>query len=245
MRPMLKPLAALLMLLPAAALGAESAPVRSDRAEAVLMADQAAVAPGGEVSIGLRLRLAPGWHTYWRNAGDAGAPPEVVAKAPEAVDAGELAVVDAGAPAEVVTTPAPPPAPSELEVSLDSNPPVDVLLDGKLLGRTPWTGRFPPGRRVFTLQNKELLLSTARAITLTNEPVSQRYTFEKGFVAVKAPEGAAIFIDGTRVGTAPIRGEIPVYEGSHRITVNIGQSKWSEPFNLYGGQRVSFNVEMQ
>ena len=176
---------------------------------------------------------------------DAGAPPEVVAKAPEAVDAGELAVVDAGAPAEVVTTPAPPPAPSELEVSLDSNPPVDVLLDGKLLGRTPWTGRFPPGRRVFTLQNKELLLSTARAITLTNEPVSQRYTFEKGFVAVKAPEGAAIFIDGTRVGTAPIRGEIPVYEGSHRITVNIGQSKWSEPFNLYGGQRVSFNVEMQ
>ncbi len=91
MRPMLKPLAALLMLLPAAALGAESAPVRSDRAEAVLMADQAAVAPGGEVSIGLRLRLAPGWHTYWRNAGDAGAPPEIALSLPEGATAGPIA----------------------------------------------------------------------------------------------------------------------------------------------------------
>lgn len=174
---------------------------------------------------------------------DAGAP-EVAAKPPEVVDAGEVAqAIDAGAPAEPVATP--PAAPAEVLVSLESTPPVDVLVDGKLLGRTPWSGRFPPGRKVFTLQNKELLISTARAITVGAEPVSQSYTFEKGFVAVKAPEGAAIFIDGTRVGTAPIRGEIPVYEGSHRITVNIGQSKWSEPFNLYGGQRVSFNVEMQ
>ncbi len=26
---------------------------------------------------GLRLRLAPGWHTYWRNPGDAGVAPEL------------------------------------------------------------------------------------------------------------------------------------------------------------------------
>ena len=69
--------------------------------------------------------------------------------------------------------------------------------------------------------------------------------FEKGFVTVKAPEGAAVFIDGNRIGTAPIKGEIPVYEGSHRIQVTVGQSKWAEPFTLYGGQRVSFNVELQ
>ena len=35
------------------------------------------MAPGKAVELGLRLRLAPGWHGYWRNPGDAGAPPEI------------------------------------------------------------------------------------------------------------------------------------------------------------------------
>ena len=72
-------LAALLLLLgPAlmpAALAAESEAVRSPRATATLVAAASAVAPGEPVELGLRLRLAPGWHSYWRNPGDAGAPP--------------------------------------------------------------------------------------------------------------------------------------------------------------------------
>ena len=31
-----------------------------------------------ELRLGLHLRLAPGWHVYWRHPGDAGLPPEVV-----------------------------------------------------------------------------------------------------------------------------------------------------------------------
>ncbi|MDP3155367.1 MAG: serine/threonine-protein kinase [Archangium sp.] len=187
---------------------------------------------------------------------DAGPPPVLVVE-PTLVDAGEAAetdagateedagmigavepgVVDAGAPAVV--------AAAEVSIKIDSSPDVELLLEGKSLGRTPWAGKLPPGRKVFTLQNKALAISTTRAITLTGEPVTQSYTFEKGFVSVKAPEGAAIFIDGNRVGTAPIKGEIPVYEGSHRIQVTVGKSKWAEPFTLYGAQRVSFNVEIQ
>ena len=64
-------------------------------------------------------------------------------------------------------------------------------------------------------------------------------------MTVNAPEGANVFIDGVRKGTAPIRGEIPVYEGSHRIEVRVGTARWHEDFNLYGGGRVSFNVELQ
>jgi thiol:disulfide interchange protein DsbD len=64
----------LLMLLSTPALAVESAAVRSPRAVATFAADSAAIAPGGTFQAGLRLRLAPGWHTYWRNAGDAGAP---------------------------------------------------------------------------------------------------------------------------------------------------------------------------
>lgn len=159
------------------------------------------------------------------------------AEAP-APDAGTTAAVPQDAGATVAAT-------SDVSVTIESTPKAELLLDGKSLGHTPWTGSLPPGRKVFTLQNKALNLVATRVVTLKHDPVSETFTFEKGFVAVKAPQGAAIFIDGNRVGTAPITGEIPVYEGSHRIQVTVGQSKWSEPFTLYGGQRVSFNVELQ
>ncbi|WP_137125781.1 protein-disulfide reductase DsbD [Roseomonas sp. HF4] len=84
-------LAALIALLPALGLAAESEPVRSDRAVVALMADQAAVAPGGTVMLGLRLRLAPGWHTYWKHAGDAGAAPEILPDLPAGAVAGPIA----------------------------------------------------------------------------------------------------------------------------------------------------------
>ena len=60
---------------PAAAL--ESAPVASARATASLVSEVDSVAAGRPFRIGLRLRLAPGWHTYWQNPGDAGVPPDL------------------------------------------------------------------------------------------------------------------------------------------------------------------------
>src|ERR1700754_4067048 len=30
---------------------------------------------GGVVRAGVQIRIKPGWHTYWRNPGDAGVPP--------------------------------------------------------------------------------------------------------------------------------------------------------------------------
>jgi serine/threonine-protein kinase len=165
-------------------------------------------------------------------------------------DAGEPAMPDAGTaaltpPAAIDAGTATVASAANVSITIHSTPTVELSLDGKVLGKTPWTGSLPAGRKVFKLENKALMISTSRAVVLKSEPVEENYTFEKGFVAIKAPEGSAIFIDGNRVGTAPIRGEIPVYEGSHRIQVTIGQSKWSEPFNLYAGQRVSFNVETQ
>lgn len=153
----------------------------------------------------------------------------------------EAPVIDAGAVIPTVVAP----VASEYAVTIESSPNLDLVIDGKVVGRTPWSGTLPPGKKTFTLQSKSLGISATRSITVKNEAVSESYTFEKGFVAVKAPEGAVVFIDGNRIGNAPIKGEVPVYEGSHRIQVTVGQSKWSEPFTLYGGQRVSFNVELQ
>ncbi|NBC47147.1 MAG: hypothetical protein GVY22_03970, partial [Gammaproteobacteria bacterium] len=58
-----------------------SAPVTVSRVEtehlvARLIAESAAVVPGGNVELALVFDLRPGWHTYWRNPGDSGEPPK-------------------------------------------------------------------------------------------------------------------------------------------------------------------------
>ena len=45
--------------------------------KAQLIADTNAVAQGKSFTVGLFLRIAPGWHTYWKYSGDAGLPTEI------------------------------------------------------------------------------------------------------------------------------------------------------------------------
>jgi thiol:disulfide interchange protein DsbD len=66
-----------LCLLLALAAPAAAAPVQTGHIEAELVAASRTVAPGQTVQAAVRQKLAEGWHTYWRNAGDSGAPPEI------------------------------------------------------------------------------------------------------------------------------------------------------------------------
>jgi thiol:disulfide interchange protein DsbD len=50
-------------------------PVTTPRDTAALISESDSFAPGKPLRIGLQLKLAPGWHSYWSNPGDAGAPP--------------------------------------------------------------------------------------------------------------------------------------------------------------------------
>jgi thiol:disulfide interchange protein DsbD len=79
------------LCLPGLAGAAESKPVASPRATATLVSDTDAVAAGQPFRVGLRLRLAPGWHTYWRNPGDAGVPAELAFSLPAGMSAGPVA----------------------------------------------------------------------------------------------------------------------------------------------------------
>src|SRR5215216_1351279 len=42
-----------------------------------LVADTTVIVPGKSFTVGLLLRMAPGWHTYWKFSGDAGLPTEL------------------------------------------------------------------------------------------------------------------------------------------------------------------------
>jgi thiol:disulfide interchange protein/DsbC/DsbD-like thiol-disulfide interchange protein len=58
--------------------------------KAELLADTNAIVPGKPFTIGLLLRMAPGWHTYWRFSGDAGLPTELKWKLPPGWKIGEI-----------------------------------------------------------------------------------------------------------------------------------------------------------
>jgi thiol:disulfide interchange protein len=69
--------AVLMMLAAIPAHALESAPVSSKRAVATLVTDTDAMQPGVPFRVALRLRMADGWHTYWKNPGDAGVPADL------------------------------------------------------------------------------------------------------------------------------------------------------------------------
>lgn len=55
-----------------------------------LLLDKDAAKPGETVLAGVRLTMAPRWHTYWRNGGDVGFPTKIVWELPAGVTAGEI-----------------------------------------------------------------------------------------------------------------------------------------------------------
>ena len=54
------------------------------------MAETDAVQAGRPLTVGIRLQMEPGWHTYWRNPGDSGLPTRVRWTLPPGFEAGEM-----------------------------------------------------------------------------------------------------------------------------------------------------------
>jgi len=58
--------------------------------EASFVADSTAAVPGQSLDVGLLLKTAPGWHTYWENPGDAGLATTIAWELPDGVEAGPI-----------------------------------------------------------------------------------------------------------------------------------------------------------
>jgi thiol:disulfide interchange protein DsbD len=72
------------------ALGAGPDAIAAPHVTASLVAEADAVVPGRALAVGVRLRMEAGWHTYWRNPGDAGLPTRARWTLPGGFAAGEL-----------------------------------------------------------------------------------------------------------------------------------------------------------
>src|SRR4051812_30288621 len=61
-----------------------------DLVQAELLADVKTVEAGKPFTVGVLLKIKPGWHVYWINPGDAGRATKVTFNLPEGWKAGEL-----------------------------------------------------------------------------------------------------------------------------------------------------------
>jgi thiol:disulfide interchange protein/DsbC/DsbD-like thiol-disulfide interchange protein len=64
--------------------------VRTEHVEAELVNEMAAAQPGKPAMLGLKLRMADQWHTYWKNPGDSGLPTRIQWVLPDGWKAGEI-----------------------------------------------------------------------------------------------------------------------------------------------------------
>ncbi|HEX3096732.1 MAG TPA: protein-disulfide reductase DsbD domain-containing protein [Usitatibacter sp.] len=64
--------------------------MKTEHVEAQLVSDQASAQPGKPILVGLKLRMAEHWHTYWKNPGDSGLPTRIQWTLPPGWKAGPI-----------------------------------------------------------------------------------------------------------------------------------------------------------
>jgi thiol:disulfide interchange protein DsbD len=88
---LLKHLTAILLAVLVSVAGhARAAPVSTGHVQLELVPAAAQVAPGQSLYVALHEKIVPGWHTYWRNPGDAGEPPQISWTLPAGWSAGDI-----------------------------------------------------------------------------------------------------------------------------------------------------------
>lgn len=80
----------LLVLVGLCLLGVSAPHAHAAATTVTLLLDKDSAKPGDTVLAGVRLTMAPRWHTYWRNGGDVGFPTKIVWELPTGVTAGEI-----------------------------------------------------------------------------------------------------------------------------------------------------------
>ena len=67
-----------------------AAPFKTEHAEVELIAEKTALVVGEKNFIGLSIKHAPHWHTYWKNPGDSGYPTKITWEVPSGYGVGEF-----------------------------------------------------------------------------------------------------------------------------------------------------------
>ena len=67
-----------------------AAPIKTEHAEVELIAEKTALVAGEKNTVGLSIKHAPHWHTYWKNPGDSGYPTKITWDVPAGYGIGDI-----------------------------------------------------------------------------------------------------------------------------------------------------------
>jgi thiol:disulfide interchange protein/DsbC/DsbD-like thiol-disulfide interchange protein len=67
-----------------------AAPIKTEHAEVELIAEKTALTVGEKNVVGLSIKHAPHWHTYWKNPGDSGYPSKITWQLPAGYGVGDI-----------------------------------------------------------------------------------------------------------------------------------------------------------
>ena len=77
-------------LIPSSQIPGGSSPDNGPHTTISLVADVKSIQPGSQFSLGLVMKMQKGWHTYWKNSGEAGLPTQIRWTLSEGITAGEI-----------------------------------------------------------------------------------------------------------------------------------------------------------
>lgn len=201
---------------------------------------------------------------------DAGAPvaetppPPVAASEDAGTEPTAVAAVevDAGAaeppvePKDPGTPPGPPdPAPAvdhrAAVVPVDTDPVMDIVVDGKKYGRSPTELELAPGQHKFMLWNKDE--NVRKYLTLVLRPGDRKpivLRLKKGTLDLNATPFAAMFVNGVQVCPGLSHQSVDLYEGNYAVEFVVKdpslpkEIRKKQQAEVKAGQTTSITVNM-
>lgn len=129
---------------------------------------------------------------------------------------------------------------------VETSPPgVEVLVDGRVSGKTPYSASMPPGRHTIELRRG----ATSRVIPVeisAGVQTSQRVMWSKGLRTGQAritsvPDGARVMIDGQAHGITPLTVST-LAAGRHTVVITSDSGTVSAPLSISPGETTEMDV---
>ena len=136
------------------------------------------------------------------------------------------------------------PGEATVVLSLTTDPPTEVYLGRRRLGKTPLTASVPAGALDLRFRNRMQRLDASRTLQPRGTSLAVRFVFRRGTLVLALPPGRLVKLDGKLLGKTP-RPPVDLYEGRHTIVVLDGPTKLRLRRRIVvpAGKRVSISEE--
>jgi len=171
--------------------------------------------------------------------GAADEPPPVPTPTPSP---GETAPASPVASAEATPVPA---EPKTGNLSLTTDPAVDVYVGSKLVGRTPLRVELPTGVHKLRFTDATKMINLYKSYRVRGgADTADTLSFGTSQLKVVAPDGSSISLNGREIGVAPLEPKT-IFEGKYMLKVIYEGKSWSQAFDAPAGRTIDYQVRFE